>query len=83
MPKNLVVDCTCGGSFFCNEDELKKSLYGVKTCNNLYGPRDNPIRCNKQYSYLRLLKIMQVTNYWHAADEKIYAQSENVDIDKH
>lgn len=79
--KTLIIDCVCGGSFTCTEKELRASMSGVRECGNLIGTAGNFKRCNQKYSYLRLLKIMQITSYWHAGDTRTYNRSENVDIE--
>jgi len=77
MSSILTVDCSCGGSFSCSEYDLKKSLSGVKTCGNLIGALGNYTRCDKKYSYLKLLKILQITNYWNVNDEQTEARAES------
>jgi hypothetical protein len=79
--KKLVVDCVCGGSFTCTEKELRASLSGIRECGTLIGTAGNFKQCNRKYSYLRLLKIMQITDYWHAGDTRTYNRSDNIEIE--
>lgn len=80
MNKNLIVDCTCGDSFYCSESELRTHLSNIYICRGLVTKNGNRQVCGKRYTYIKLLKIMQVTRYWNAADEEIEARAESIAV---
>ena len=82
MNKKLMVDCTCGYSFYCTESELRADLSGTSSCAGLIRKEGKLINCPQKFSYLRLLKIMQLTNHWDATNEEIYAWADNVEIQR-